>query len=147
MASETSRSPNALAPLFRFLVAYRIVVYLGGLTVIGVPLLLQRAFDVAVPSSARTALVTVSLALMVVTYLAERRVGYGHVDPQTGESKESYSLRLRLSVAVAVVGVAVGIYVALEVNFVAGLLFVAGAYLFGYLGYRGELDAEGDDGV
>ncbi|MFB6124046.1 MAG: hypothetical protein ABEJ78_11395 [Haloferacaceae archaeon] len=144
MASHTSET--GLTHLFRFLVAYRMLVYLGGLVAIGVPLFLVRAFGIEVSQGARTAIVLVSLAVMVVTYVGERRVGDDHVDDRTGRSTESYSLRMRLSVALAVLGIAVGVYVAIEVNLVAGLLFVLGAYLFGYLGYRSEgtEDADGD---
>jgi hypothetical protein len=38
----------------------------------------------------------------------------------------------------AVVGIAIGIYVLMEVNLFAGLLFILGAYLFAYMGYRTE---------
>ncbi|MFC6988990.1 hypothetical protein ACFQJD_10170 [Haloplanus sp. GCM10025708] len=140
MASHTRET--GLSHIFRFLVAYRIVIYLGGLVAIGVPLFLARAFDYHVSAGARTAIVLVSLAVMIVTYVGERRVGDDHIDDRTGKSVESYSLRMRLSVGLAVLGIAVGVYVAVEMHLVAGLLFVLGAYLFGYLGYR----SEGTDG-
>jgi hypothetical protein len=47
---------------------------------------------------------------------------------------------MRAAVALSILGVAAGIYVALEVNPIAGALFVLGAYLFGYVGYRREFD-------
>ena len=142
MASE-SRTAD-LDPLFRLLVAYRSFVYLGGLLVISLPLFLSVAFDVEPPATVRAVVVTVSLAIMVVTYVGERRVGHDHIDPRTGQPTEAYSLRMRVALALAVVGIAVGIYVALEVNSLAGTLFVLGAYLFGYLGYRGETNADDD---
>jgi hypothetical protein len=143
MASHTRET--GLSHLFRFLVAYRMLIYLGGLVAIGIPLFLQRAFSIEVSAGARSAIVLVSLAVMVVTYVGERRVGDDHVDERTGKSTESYSVRMRLSIALAVVGIAVGIYVAMEVNLVGGLVFILGAYLFGYLGYRGE-GTVGSDG-
>ncbi|MFC7173692.1 hypothetical protein ACFQL0_10715 [Haloplanus litoreus] len=80
---------------------------------------------------------------MIVTYIAERRVGQGHIDERTGESTESYSLRLRASVATAVVGLAVGVYAIMEISVFTGALFILGAFLFAYMGYR----TEGADGV
>lgn len=138
MASEAQSSNRAFGTLLRFLVTYRLFVYLGGLIAIGVPLVLQRAYGTELSPGARTAIVVVSLGVMIVTYLAERRVGQGHIDDRTGESRESYSTRLRVSVATAIVGIAIGIYVAMEVNPFAGALFIIGAFLFGYMGYRTE---------
>jgi len=136
MASET-RSSTGLGTLFRVLVAYRMLVYLGGLIAIGAPLALRRVADIDLSPGARTAIVAVSLGLMIVTYIAERRVGHGHLE-RTGGPSESYSLRLRAAIAMAVVGIAIGIYVLMEVNLFAGLLFILGAYLFAYMGYRTE---------
>jgi hypothetical protein len=82
--------------------------------------------------------VVVSLGLMIVTYIGERRVGREHIDSRTGESTESYSLRLRASVATAIVGLAIGIYVVMEVNAFTGALFMIGAALFAFVGYRTE---------
>ncbi len=126
----------------RLLVTYRLFVYLGGLIAIGIPLLLQRAYGMELSPGARTAIVVASLALMIVTYVAERRVGRDHLDERTGESRESYSLRLRASVATAVVGLAVGIYAIMEISTATGALFILGAFLFAYMGYR----TEGGDG-
>jgi len=145
MASQTQSSDRAFGTLLRFLVTYRLFVYLGGLIAIGIPLLLQRAYGTELSPGARTAIVVVSLGVMIVTYLAERRVGQGHIDSRTGEATESYSLRLRASVATAVVGLAIGIYVVMEVNVLTGSLFILGAFLFAYMGYRTE--GEGRDGV
>jgi hypothetical protein len=113
------------------------LVYLGGLIAIGTPLALRRVADVELSPGARTAIVAVSLGLMIVTYIGERRVGHGHLD-RTGGPSESYSVRLRAAIAMAVVGIAVGIYVLMEVSLFAGLLFIVGAYLFAYMGYRTE---------
>jgi hypothetical protein len=131
----------------RFLVAYRLFIYLGGLIAIGIPLALQRAYGMELSPGARTAIVVVSLGLMIVTYIGERRVGRDHASAGTGVegSAESYSLRLRASIATAVVGLAVGIYVVMEINPLTGAFFVLGAFLFAYMGYRTEL--EGPDGV
>ncbi|MFB6196150.1 MAG: hypothetical protein ABEI80_08250 [Haloplanus sp.] len=145
MASETQSSSRAFGTLLRFLVTYRLLVYLGGLIAIGVPLLLQRLYGVQLSQGARTAIVVVSLGVMIVTYLAERRVGQDHIDERTGQSTESYSTRLRVSVATAIVGLAIGIYVTLEVDPLAGALFITGAFLFAYMGYRTE--GEEHDGV
>lgn len=141
MASRSGA--EQLDPLFRLLVAYRMLIYFGGLFLIGLPLLF-RELDIEFPATARTVMITVVLAVMVLTYIGERRVGHDHVDPRTGRATERYSLRLRLSLALAAIGVAVGVYVALEVNTLTGLLFIVGAYFFGYMGYRGELDEEGE---
>ncbi|WP_435075918.1 hypothetical protein [Halococcus sp. AFM35] len=132
----TRTESSGLDPLFRLLVTHRLLVYFGGLFVIGLPLLF-RALGIGLSGTARTVLVVVTLAVMVLTYLGERRVGFS--DSRT-ETTQDYPLKMRLVLALALVGIAVGIYVALEVNTLAGLLFIAGAYFFGYMGYRGGLD-------
>lgn len=142
MTSETES--GGLNPLFRLLVAYRFLVYVGGLFVIGLPLVLSMV-DVVVPRAARTVLVVAVLCVMVLTYVGERRVGHDHIDPRTGKSIEEYPLEMRVAVALAVVGIAAGVYVAIEVNALTGLVFVVGSYFFGYLAYRGGFDG-GDDG-
>lgn len=131
--------PNGLDSLFRLLVAYRLLVYFGGLFVIGLPLMFG-ALGIELSGTARVVLVVVTLAVMVLTYIGERRVGFG--DSRTETRSEEYPLKMRLMLALAVLGIAVGIYVALEVNTLTGLLFIAGAYFFGYMGYRGGLDGE-----
>jgi hypothetical protein len=138
MASEAQSGNRAFGTLLRFLVTYRLLVYLGGLIAIGIPLVLQRAYGTELSPGARTAIVVVSLGLMIVTYIGERRVGREHIDSRTGESMESYSLRLRASVATAIVGLAIGIYVVMEVNAFTGALFIVGAALFAFMGYRTE---------
>jgi hypothetical protein len=147
MASQAQSPDRGFGTLFRFLVAYRLFVYLGGLVAIGIPLALQRAFGTELSPGARTAIVVASLTLMVVTYIGERRVGRDHAEAGTGVegSAESYSLRLRASVATAVLGLAIGVYAVLEVSWAAGAFFIIGAFLFAYMGYRTEL--EGADGV
>lgn len=136
----TSRiESSGLTPLFRLLVANRLLVYFGGLFVIGLPLLFA-ALGIELSGTARTVLVVVTLAVMVLTYLGERRLGIP--DSQTETTTQEYPLKMRLALALAVLGVAIGIYVALEVNPLAGLLFIAGAYFFGYMGYRGGFDEE-----
>lgn len=130
---------SGLDPLFRMLVSYRLLVYFGGLFVISLPLLL-RALGIELPGTARTVLVVITLAVMLLTYLGERRVGYA--DTRTESATEEYSLKTRLALVLAVAGIAIGVYVALELNTIGGLLFIAGAYLFGYLGYRGGLGEE-----
>jgi hypothetical protein len=140
MASETQSAGRPFGTLLRFLVAYRLFIYLGGLIAIGIPLALQRAYGMELSPGARTAIVVVSLGLMIVTYIGERRVGRDHSGAGTG-SGESYSLRLRASIATAVVGLAVGIYVAMEINPLTGGFFILGAFLFAYMGYRTELEA------
>jgi hypothetical protein len=131
--------PNGLNSLFRLLVAYRLLVYFGGLFVIGLPLMFG-ALGIELSAAVRTVLVVVTLAVMVLTYIGERRVGFD--GSRTETTAEEYPLKMRLMLALAVLGIAVGIYVALEVNTLTGLLFIAGAYFFGYMGYRGGLDGE-----
>jgi hypothetical protein len=147
MASETQSAARPFGTLLRFLVAYRLFIYLGGLVAIGIPLALQRAYGMELSPGARTAIVVVSLGLMIVTYLGERRVGRDHSSTGTGvdEEADAYSLRLRASIATAVVGLAVGIYVVMEINPLTGAFFILGAVLFAYMGYRTEL--EGAHGV
>lgn len=132
--------------LFRFLVAYRLLFYLGGLIAMSLPLGLAWLYDLELPSAARMTIVTVSFGVILLTYLAERRVGLGHVDPHTGEPTESYSLRLRASVVLAIIGIAAGVYLVLDGRPAAGLLFVGGALLFFQLAYRNEraLQAEAE---
>lgn len=130
------------------LAAYRLPIYVGGLIVIGTPLALAEVTGIVLPPAARTALVVVSLAVMVATYVGERRVrndtGAGaraSTGTERGDgalSRPEYSLRERIAVAAAVVGVAVGVYVAAAGDLIVGLLFVLGAYAFAYLAYRGE---------
>lgn len=127
----------------RFLVSYRILLYLGGLLAMSVPLLAAWVFDVIIPPAARTTIVGVSFGVLLVTYLAERRVGLDHVDPVTGAPRESYSRRLRASVVLAIAGVAVGVYLVLEGTVAPGVLFLVGALLFFQLAYRAE--RRGDD--
>jgi hypothetical protein len=130
---------SGLDSLFRLLVAYRLLIYFGGLFVIGLPLLFG-ALGVALSGTVRTVLVVVTLAVMVLTYVGERRIGFD--GSRTDVTAQEYPLKMRLMLALAVLGIAVGIYVALEVNTFTGLLFIAGAYFFGYMGYRGGLDED-----
>ena len=145
MASHTSGTPGGVEAVSHLLVAYRLPIYLGGLAVIGAPLAVASAFDVTVPPAARTAVVVASLGLMVATYLAERRVGVpdrsdgrpgGRGASGGGREESEYPLAVRAAVALAVLGVAVGVYLGLERDLITGLLFVGGAYLFAYLGYK-----------
>ena len=143
MASRTSGAAGGVEAVSHLLVAYRLPIYLGGLAVIGAPLAVASAFDVTIPPAVRTAVVVASLGLMVATYLAERRVGVpDRSDGRTGAGRANsgegseYPLAARAAVAVAVLGVAVGVYLGLERDPITGLLFVGGAYLFAYLGYK-----------
>ena len=143
MASRTDS--GGYLPIAGILVTYRLPIYVGGLLVISIPLVLSSAFNVVVPGTARTVLVGVTLAVMIATYIAERYVGYDSESEPRTEDKPTYSLRLRVALALSVVGIAVGIYVALEIAPFTGLLFILGAYLFGYIGYRGEFDENEND--
>lgn len=143
MASETQSSERPFGTLFRVLVAYRMLIYLGGLIAIGIPLIVQRLYGIELSPGARTAIVGVSLGVMIVTYIGERREGRDHLDSRTGEPTESYSLRLRATIAVAVTGLAIGIYVMMEINPLAGAFFILGAFLFGYMGYNTEEGTRG----
>jgi len=128
------------------LVGYRLLVYFGGLAVIGAPLALQAVAGVTTPTSVRAALTVAVVALMTATYLAERRVdgpptsrsGTGSDASAVGGSDDGYPLRTRVAVAAAVLGLAIGVYVALAVSRVGGVLFVAGSYLFAYLAYESD---------
>lgn len=134
---------DAPGGLGAFLVTYRMAIYLGGIAVIALPLVIHGAAGVTVPRSARLAISVATVGLMTVTYLAERRLGReldaGNDGLQgSGVGGGGYPLRTRVAVAAAVLGLAAGVYVALEVSLLAGLLFVGGAYLFAYLAYEGE---------
>lgn len=135
---------TAPAELGGLLVTYRMAIYLGGVALIGLPLAIHSIAGVTVPASVRLAITVTTVGLMTATYFAERRSEVGFDDDQTGgdvdshPSEQGYSLRTRVAVASAVLGLAAGVYVGLEVSPVTGLLFVAGAYLFAYLAYRGD---------
>jgi small-conductance mechanosensitive channel len=143
MASRTDL--DGYLPLAGILVAYRLPIYVGGLLVISIPLVLSSVFSVVVPETARTVLVGVTLAVMIATYIAEHYVGYDRESEPRTEDEPTYSLRLRIALALSIVGIAVGIYVALEIALFTGLLFITGAYLFGYVGYRGEFGENEND--
>lgn len=124
-------------PLFRLLVAYRLPIYLGGVAVIALPIVLADVFGTVIPAGARTAIVVVTIAVMIATYVGERRLdGTPDGDDATEPDRPTYPLRTRIAMTMALLGVAVGIFVALEVDLAAGILFILGAYLFGYIGYR-----------
>ncbi|QLG26634.1 hypothetical protein HUG10_03355 [Halorarum halophilum] len=128
-----------------FLVTYRMAIYLGGVAVIGLPLVLHNTAGVTVSQSARLAITIATLGLMTATYIAERRLGRdsdvtGDEDGTVGSDANTgeYPMRTRIAVASAVLGLAAGVYVGLEVSWLAGLMFVAGAYFFAYLAYAGD---------
>jgi len=141
MAPNANTSAGGLDRLFRFLVAYRLLLYLGGLIAISLPLGLAWLFDVELQPAARTAVVGVSFAVILLTYLAERRVGLDHTD-EYGEPTESYSLRTRATFVLALAGVAATVYFLARGRIGAGLLFLGGALLFAGIAYRSELDPE-----
>lgn len=136
---------GGIAQLLRFLVAYRLLFYVGGLIAMSLPLGLVWLFDVTIPSPIRLTIVGVSFGLILATYLAERRVGLDHVDPQTGAPRETYSLRLRISVLLAIVGIAVGVYSVLSGRRFLGVLFLGGALLFFQVAYRSDRTDDGAD--
>lgn len=137
--SQTGKGSPAL--LFRFLAAHRLAFYVGGLIAISLPIGLVWMFDYELPPAARTAIVGVSFGVIVLTYVAERRVGLEHAGARTGETPESYSTRLKASVALAIVGIAVGVYLLLGHDRIVGALFLVGALLFFQVAYRSERDA------
>jgi hypothetical protein len=141
--TDSTGDAGGLEPLLRFLVAYRLVLYLGGLIAISLPLGLAWVFDVELSPAARTAVVGVSFAVILLTYFAERRVGLDHTD-EYGEPTESYSVRLRVMFVLSLVGIAVGVYFLARGRVGAGLLFLGGALLFGGMAYRGEGDDAGE---
>ncbi|MEF8791495.1 MAG: hypothetical protein V5A61_15320 [Haloarculaceae archaeon] len=143
--TDTTGDAGGLDPLFRFLVAYRLVLYLGGLIAISLPLGLAWLFDVELSAAARTAVVGVSFAVILLTYLAERRVGLDHTD-EYGEPTESYSVRMRATFLLSLLGVAVGVYFLARGRVGAGLLFLGGAFLFAGMAYRREGDRTGGAG-
>lgn len=137
MARANEGGPSLL---FRFLVDNRLLFYVGGLIAISMPLGLVWLFGVELPPGARTAIVTVSFGIILLTYLAERRVGLERVHATDDRAREPYSARFRAIVFLAIVGIAVGIYLLLERDPIVGLLFLAGALLFFQQAYRVERD-------
>jgi hypothetical protein len=161
MASRANES--GFDSLLRSLVAHRLAVYVGGLAVIALPALLRGALDLDVPATIRTLLVAVALGAMILTYLGERRVAdeaaggeqrtrpnAEHRAPEEGTStaESGYSRRTRTTVAIGLVGIAIGIYVAIEVDTIIGVLFVVGGLLFGQSAFRegSEESDESEDG-
>lgn len=136
MATDTNA--NALAALLELLVAYRGLVYVGGLVAIGSPLLFVHGFGIELPWAVRAAIIWVSLGVMLLTYVGERRVGTTRRDARPDEGRQPFSLRVRVALVMAILGVAVGVYAAIEVSLVVGLLFVVGAILFGQFAFRRE---------
>ncbi|MCL7417465.1 MAG: hypothetical protein M8354_06460 [Halalkalicoccus sp.] len=148
MATRTNRS--GLETLVRSLVAYRTVVYGGGLIAIGLPRVLRTAAGIEVAAPIRTLLVVASLGLMILTYLGERSADTEDAKPapsrttlaSTSETEPEigYSRRTRTTVAIGLAGIAIGIYVAIEVDTLVGLLFIGGGLLFGRSAYRSETE-------
>jgi hypothetical protein len=130
---------SKLTPLFQLLVTYRLLVYFGGLFVIALPFLFG-VLGIELSETVRTVLVVVILAVMMLTYLGERQ--FGIPNSRTETTIEEYSMKVRLAFTLALIGIGTGIYVILEANILIGILFIAGAYLFGYTGYQHELDKE-----
>lgn len=148
MATRSDPLPTWIA---RVLSTYSLLVYVAGLAVIVAARLLEGNVDVPFPPELRRTIVVVTLAVMVVTYLAERRFAPGRYrDGQAGhgpavgagdDGAPEYSLQARAAMAAAAVGVAIGIYAALALDrFLVGGLFVLGAYLFVHVAYRREGD-------
>lgn len=146
MAARIDRSD--LDTLFRSLVAYRVIIYIGGLIAITLPRILRMTAGIELAAPVRTLIVVVCLGIMILTYLGERRIGLGtdDVNPTASESastsESGYSRRTRTTVMIGLVGLAVGIYVAIEIDTLIGLLFIAGGLLFGQSAYRGETGNE-----
>jgi hypothetical protein len=150
--------------LLRSLAARRFVVYAGGLAVIVLPRVLQAAVGIEVPAAIRTILVVVGLGAMILTYLGERRADTEDTAgrPRRAEPSEAdamdatgategsergssgprlageseYSRRTRTTIAMGLTGIAIGIYVAVEIDTIIGVLFVIGGLLFGGSAYR-----------
>lgn len=159
---------DAASGLAKLLVTYRMTIYLGGIAILGIPLVLHSVAGVTVSTSGRAALTVSVVSLMVATYVAELRVDVDEdddrdaTDASTGGASSTspggsggsteraadvgggYPLRTRASVALAALGLAVGVYLGLERSILEGLVFVAGAYFFAYLAYEG--DGENDNG-
>lgn len=141
----------------RWLAAHRLAIYAAGLLAIATPRLLRATADIGLGPTLRTAIVVVSLGVMILTYIGEQRnpdpaasqddpSGTGsEPDRATATAEASgerprYSRRTRAIFAAGIIGVVSGIYVALEVSVPAGLLFVFGAILFVQSAYRRERD-------
>lgn len=143
MAARTDRT--GFDSLFRSLVAYRLFIYVGGLIAISLPRVLRTAAEIELAAPVRTLVVVVSLGVMILTYVGERRVGLdggSETAPRSpseagSEAGSGYSRRTRTSLVIGLAGIAIGVYVALEVDTLVGVLFVIGGVLFGRSAYRG----------
>jgi len=123
------------------LATYSLAVYAVGLFVIALTRVAGDRLGIPFPARARQAAVVVALAVMAVTYLAERQFtldGDGTAR-ESATSADEYSLTARAAVAAAAIGVAVAVYLVVALDrFFAGALFIFGAYLFVYMAYRYE---------
>jgi hypothetical protein len=130
----STSTPTAVDRLLRSLVAYRRPVYLGGMIAISLPLLLATGLGIELSRVPRILIVGVSLGVMSLTYVGERRVDHDGTPIENAD--EGYPLKQRVAIGVAAVGAVLGAYVTLEMDPRVGPLYFIGAYLFGYRVYR-----------
>lgn len=133
---------NGIQAIARFLVDHRMLLYVGALMAMSLPLGLVWLYGVELSPAARTTIVAVSFGVILVTYLAERRVGLDHADASTGAATPRYPLRMRVGVVLAIVGIAGGVFLALDGRPAVGLLFLVGAVFFLQMAYRSEEEAD-----
>ena len=129
--------------LVRPLVRHRYAVYFGGLAVITAPPALEAA-GIPVSQSARAALVAGALAVMVVTYIGERRVRAtgGADDASAPDDVATPDTAAQVAVAAALAGVAVGGYLALQGRLWIGGLFAVGAVAFARMAIARTVDGD-----
>lgn len=159
MEREASR-PRRIA---RALATRRLFAYAAGLAIVTFPRALA-SLGYSVPSALRTACLVLGLGLMVVTYASELWVGRSEesaaedraaegraAEPErrdvapsdTARGEPTYSRRDRIVISLSALGVAAGVYIALNIDQVTGLLFILGAFLFGQYGFRKGRDGSG----
>lgn len=124
--------------LFRFLVDYRLWLYFAALFAMSLPLGLVWLYNIEISTAARTTIVAVSFAVILVTYLAERRVGLSHDTATADASGPAYPLRMRAGVVLAILGVAGGVFFALDGRPLVGLMFGVGAVFFLQMAYQSD---------
>lgn len=109
----------------RWLAARRLVLYLGGLAVIVAVRTAPDAVGHDLSGSVESAMIGFALAILVVTYLAERAVR-SEPDERVTRGRASYTTGQRLGVTASLAGFAVGGFFA-----ITGRLLVAGPFLIG----------------
>ncbi|ESS11159.1 MAG: hypothetical protein A07HR60_01875 [uncultured archaeon A07HR60] len=128
--------------LVRTLVDHQNAIYVGGLLVITAPRALEES-GIVIPQQARTAIVAGVLAVMIGTYLGERRIGGGaSAGTDTDTATATPDTVTQLSVAATLSGIAVGGYLVLQGQLWIGGLFAVGAIAFARMAIARAADGD-----